>query len=158
MAIFVANESGAVVDEQRLVDLSRHVLADLGVAPLAELSILLVDVDTMEQLHVRYMEESGPTDVLAFPQDELDDRPVDDDDEAAPPTLLGDVVLCPEVAAAQARSVGHTTTDELDILCTHGILHLLGFDHGEPEEEQAMFREQARLIAGWRGAGSRAQS
>ena len=154
MAIFVANESGIVVDEQRLVDLSTYVLRELGVAPLAELSVLLVDVGTMEQLHVRWMDESGPTDVMAFPQDELDDRPHDDDDESAPPTLLGDVVLCPEVATAQARSVGHTMTDELDTLCTHGILHLLGFDHAEPEEEQAMFREQARLLASWRSAGA----
>ncbi|MDQ1709333.1 MAG: putative rRNA maturation factor [Frankiaceae bacterium] len=154
MAIFVANESGAVVDEQRLVDLSRHVLADLGVAPLAELSVLLVDIDTMEKLHIRYMDEPGPTDVLAFPQDELDDRPIYDDDDSAPPTLLGDVVLCPEVATAQARSVGHTMTDELDVLCTHGILHLLGYDHGEPEEEQEMFRQQARLLAAWRGAAA----
>jgi len=157
MAIFVANESGAIVDEQRLVDLSRHVLSALSVAPLAELSILLVDVDTMEQLHVRYMDEPGPTDVLAFPQDELDDRPVDDDDESAPPTLLGDVVLCPEVATAQAQSVGHTMTDELDMLCTHGILHLLGFDHAEPDDEQAMFREQARLLTAWRGVSPGAQ-
>ncbi len=66
--------------------------------------------------------------------------------------LLGDVVLCPTVAAAQAVKVGHSTTDELDVLCTHGILHLLGFDHAEPQEEQAMFREQARLLAAWRGA------
>ena len=150
MAIFLANECGSLIDEQRLVDLSRHVLADLGVAPLAELSILLVDAATMEQLHVRYMDEPGPTDVMAFPQDEIDDRPLDDEDETAPPTLLGDVVLCPEVATAQARSVGHTMTDELDVLCTHGILHLLGFDHAEPEEKQAMFREQDRLLAGWR--------
>jgi probable rRNA maturation factor len=154
VTIFVANESGTVVDEQRLVALSTYVLRELGVAALAELSVLLVDVGTMEQLHVRWMGEPGPTDVMAFPQDELDDRPLDDDDEAAPPTLLGDVVLCPEVATAQAKSVGHTMTDELDILCAHGILHLLGFDHAEPEEEEAMFREQARLLASWRTSGA----
>jgi probable rRNA maturation factor len=86
VAIFVANESGATVDEQRLVDLSRHVLAAMGVAPLAELSILLVDAGHMEKLHVQWMGEPGPTDVMAFPQDELDDRPPPDDDHDVPPT------------------------------------------------------------------------
>jgi probable rRNA maturation factor len=155
VAIFVANESGATVDEQSLVALARHVLDQMGVAPMAELSILLVDVGAMEQLHVRWMNEPGPTDVLAFPMDELEGtrmvaHPGDDDEPE--PALLGDVVLCPEVAAAQAVTAGHSTEDELHLLCTHGVLHLLGYDHGEPEEEQAMFREQARLLASWRAA------
>jgi probable rRNA maturation factor len=149
VSVFVANESGASVDEQRLVVLAQHVLAEMGVSPLAELSILLVDTGHMERLHVQWMGEPGPTDVLAFSQDELDDRPLDDDDEV-PPTLLGDVVLCPVVAAKQAETLGHSTAAELDTLCTHGILHLLGYDHAEPEEEQLMFREQARLLESWR--------
>jgi probable rRNA maturation factor len=153
MSIFVANESGATVDESSLVALARHVLDAMGVAPLAELSILLVDVGAMEQLHVRWMNEPGPTDVLAFPMDELEGtrmsaHPGDEDDPE--PALLGDVVLCPEVAAAQAVAAGHSTEDELHLLCTHGVLHLLGYDHTEPEDEQAMFREQARLLAAWR--------
>jgi len=153
MSIFVANESGAAVDEERLVELARHVLAEMGVSAMAELSILLVDVNAMEQLHVRWMNEPGPTDVLAFPMDELEGtrmatKPGDDD--PVEPALLGDVVLCPEVAARQAVTAGHSTEDELHLLCTHGVLHLLGFDHAEPEEEQAMFREQARLLASWR--------
>jgi probable rRNA maturation factor len=98
----------------------------------------------MEKLHVQWMGEPGPTDVMAFPQDELDDRPPPDDDHDVPPTLLGDVVLCPTVAEAQALKVGHSTTDELDVLCTHGILHLLGYDHAEEKEERAMFAEQAQ--------------
>jgi probable rRNA maturation factor len=153
MSIFVANESGTGVDEQRLVDLARHVLADMGVSPLAELSILLVDSAHMERLHVQWMGEPGPTDVLAFSQDELDDRPLDDDEEV-PPTLLGDVVLCPAVAAQQAQTVGHATAVELDMLCTHGILHLLGFDHAEPDEERLMFREQARVLQSWHAVES----
>jgi probable rRNA maturation factor len=155
VAIFVANESGTAVDETGLVTLARYVLDQLGVAPMAELSIMLVDVNAMEQLHVRWMNEPGPTDVLAFPMDELEGtrmvaHPGDDDDPE--PALLGDVVLCPEVAAAQAVTAGHSMEDELHLLCTHGILHLLGYDHGEPEEEQAMFREQARLLAAWRAS------
>jgi probable rRNA maturation factor len=153
VSVFVANESGATVDEASLVELARHVLDQMGVAPMAELSILLVDVGAMEQLHVRWMNEPGPTDVLAFPMDELEGTRMvahPGDDEEPEPALLGDVVLCPEVAATQAAAAGHTTLDELHLLCTHGVLHLLGYDHADPEEEQAMFREQARLLASWR--------
>ena len=148
MAIFVANESDWRVDEDALVALSRHVLDQMGVDPLAELSILLVDTGAMEQLNLQWMESSGPTDVLAFPMDEL--RPGRRDEPDEDPGLLGDVVLCPEVAAKQAAVAGHSAEDELHLLCTHGILHLLGYDHAEPEEEREMFGEQARLLAGWR--------
>ena len=92
------------------------------------------------------MDEPGPTDVLAFPMDEL--RPPTDDEEPEP-GLLGDVVLCPEVAATQARAAGHSTADELYLLCAHGILHLLGYDHAEPEEEREMFGLQGRIVAAW---------
>ena len=157
MSVFVANESGTPVDEESLVALARHVLDQMGIAPMAELSILLVDVGAMEQLHVRWMNEPGPTDVLAFPMDELEGTRMSShpgDDDPPEPALLGDVVLCPEVARRQAATAGHSMEDELHLLCTHGVLHLLGFDHGEPEEEQAMFREQARLLASWRARTS----
>ena len=164
MSIEVANESGVVVDEEGLVRVARHVLDRLGVSPLAELSLLLVDVEQMEKLHIRWMGEEGPTDVLAFPMDELDLRgsrgvghgsghggAADDDDEASP-AVLGDVVLCPEVAERQGREAGHGTEAELHLLCTHGVLHLLGYDHGEPEEHQEMFGLQAELLSSWRSA------
>ena len=156
MSIFVANESGTQVDEESLVELARHVLGEMGVAPMAELSILLVDVKAMEGLHIRWMNEPGPTDVLAFPMDELEGTRMTHpgDDEPVEPALLGDVVLCPEIATKQAATAGHTMQDELHLLCTHGVLHLLGYDHAEPEEEQAMFREQARLLASWRTRAS----
>ncbi len=160
MTIDVVNESGAPVDEHALVDVARYVLARMGVSPLAELSISLQDVVEMERMHVQYMDEPGPTDVLAFPQDELDLRgsrgvpqgSVPDDDDDTPPTLLGDVVLCPEVAAKQAAAAGHSTLDELQLLTTHGVLHLLGFDHGTPEEHAEMFGLQDELLAGFRSA------
>ncbi len=153
MSIEIANESGVEVDSDAILAVARHALDEMGVNPLAELSILLVDVGAMEQLHVRWMNEPGPTDVLAFPMDELEGTRMvahPGDDEEPEPALLGDVVLCPEVAATQAAAAGHTTLDELHLLCTHGVLHLLGYDHADPEEEQAMFREQARLLASWR--------
>ena len=147
MSIDVANESGAAVDETALVALSRHVLDRLGIHPLAELSLLLVDEGAMEALHVQWMDEEGPTDVLAFPMDEL--RPARGEDDEPAPGLLGDVVLCPTVAARQASEAGHSTEDELHLLATHGILHLLGYDHAEPEEKEEMFALQGELLASW---------
>lgn len=144
MSIEVNDESGDDIDAERIAALSRYVLDRLEVHPQAELSVLAVDVDAMTALHVRYMDEDGPTDVLSFPMDEL--RPGSDDAEPEP-GLLGDVVLCPPVAAQQAAAAGHSTEEELDLLTTHGILHLLGFDHAEPEEEREMFGLQKRLLA-----------
>ena len=150
MTIEVANESGADVDVFALEKLARHVLDEMGVHPLVELSIRLVDVPAMTALHEHFMNEPGPTDVLAFPMDELHDQRADtDEDEDAPPTLLGDVVLCPEVARDQAAQAGHGTEDELHLLCTHGVLHLLGYDHADPAEEREMFSTQTRLLQSW---------
>ncbi len=162
MSIEVANESGVPVDEQQLVRVARHVLDRLGVSPLAELSVLLVDQDAMEKLHVRWMGEPGPTDVLAFPMDELDLRGSrgvghggSDEPEDPGPAVLGDVVLCPAVAARQAEQAGHGPEDELQLLCTHGVLHLLGYDHGDPEEHAEMFGLQDELLSTWRDARAR---
>ena len=146
MTIDVNDESGAGVDAPRLAALARFVLDRLRVHPLAELSVLAVDAEAMTALHVQWMDEPGPTDVLSFPMDEL--RPGTDDRDPEP-GLLGDVVLCPSVAATQAVAAGHSTDDELDLLCTHGILHLLGYDHAEPEEEREMFGLQRALLEAW---------
>ncbi|MGQ0630741.1 MAG: rRNA maturation RNase YbeY [Sporichthyaceae bacterium] len=150
MNVDICNESGIAVEVDPLLDLVRHVMDAQGIHPAAELSVLLVDVGTMEQLHVRWMDEPGPTDVLAFPMDEL--RPGRRDDPEADPGLLGDVVLCPEVAARQAAAAGHSMDDELHMLATHGLLHLLGYDHDEPGEEAVMFGEQNSLLASWRAS------
>jgi probable rRNA maturation factor len=162
VSIEIRNESGVEVDEAALAALARNVLDGMRVHPLAELSVLLVDEAAMAGLHERWMGEDGPTDVLAFPMDELGlphpggtQAEHGADDEAAE-TLLGDVVLCPQVAVEQARKADHGVQDELDLLCTHGILHLLGYDHAEPEEHAAMFGLQDRLLSGWhqeRGSG-----
>jgi probable rRNA maturation factor len=149
VSIEIANESGIPVDERTLERLARFVLNELGVHPLVELSIRLVDVEAMTALHVHFMDEPGPTDVLAFPMDELHDQRDDVDSPDGPPTLLGDVVLCPAVAERQAREAGHTMDAELHLLCTHGILHLLGYDHADPAQEREMFGEQTRLLTGW---------
>jgi probable rRNA maturation factor len=159
VTIDIYNESGFTVEEKQLERVARHVLDRMGVSPLAELSVVLVDVERMTDLHVKYMQEPGPTDVLAFPMDELDlrgsrgvphgsghEHDHGDLDEPAP-AMLGDVVLCPEVAERQAKEAGHSTEDELQLLCTHGVLHLLGFDHGDAEEHAEMFGLQGELLS-----------
>jgi probable rRNA maturation factor len=151
MSIDIANEAGIEVDEVGLEAVARFTLEQLRIHPLAELSILLVDEQAMTDLHERWMGEPGPTDVLSFPMDEL--RPPHMDGgrtETGPdPALLGDVVLCPSVAAGQAEKAGHPTQDELELLCVHGILHLLGYDHAEPEEHAAMFGLQGQVLKAW---------
>ncbi len=158
MTIEINNESSSTVDDVALMQLARHVLDALGINPLAELSVVLLDSDAMAALHEQWMEVPGPTDVMAFPMDGADlvdararhDVSPSSGASATPgDALLGDVVLCPEVAAKQAAQAGHSVEAELHLLCTHGILHLLGYDHGEPEEERVMFDLQARLLTEW---------
>jgi probable rRNA maturation factor len=148
VSIDVNNESGEDVDHDRLVALSRFVLDRLRIHPLAELSLVMVDAPAMAALNEQWMDEPGPTDVLSFPMDEL--RPGSDDREPDP-GLLGDVVLCPRVARDQAAKAGHSVDDELHLLCTHGILHLLGYDHADPDEEREMFGLQKDLLQAWQG-------
>ncbi|MDP9845669.1 rRNA maturation RNase YbeY [Streptosporangium lutulentum] len=154
MSTEVNNESGVEIDEGLIVSLAGHVLERMGINPLAELSILVVDEEAMSVLHEQWMGEPGPTDVLAFPMDELRPGPVPgarhEGDAPTDPALLGDVVLCPQVAAKQAAEAGHSTEAELEMLCTHGILHLLGYDHAEPDEHKEMFGLQGELLESWR--------
>jgi probable rRNA maturation factor len=148
MTIEVLNESGLDLDELRTQRLARFVMDRMRVHPLAELCVTAVDEDTIAELNAKWMEKEGPTDVLAFPMDELRPGLVNDEPEEG---VLGDIVLCPSMAAGQATTAGHSLTAELDLLTVHGILHLLGYDHAEPEEHEEMFGLQARLLAEWVG-------
>jgi probable rRNA maturation factor len=151
MSIEIANESGVPVDETSIVSVARFALSTMRVDPLAELSVLLVDIEAMTELHQRWMDLPGPTDVIAFPMDEMDGARRPDAPDAGP-ALLGDVVLCPAFARDQARKAGHGLLDELHLLTVHGVLHLLGYDHAEPDEEREMFALQSRILAGFRAA------
>jgi len=146
MTVEINNESGVEVDEQRLVALAIFALDSLRIHPQTELSILLVDTDTMAAYHEKYMDEPGPTDVLSFPMDELR---APDADEEPPLGLLGDIVLCPSVTAAQAADSNRTPEEEADYLLIHGLLHLLGHDHAEPAEKKVMFDLNDKIIAAW---------
>ncbi len=146
MSVEVLNESGVDVDVDHFTWLARFTLRRLRVHPQAELCLKLVDEPTIAEYNKRWLGNEGPTDVLSFPMDEL--RPGDEGDphEAG---ILGDLLLCPQYAAGQAPTYHRTVEDELDLLTIHGILHLLGYDHGEPDTEQEMFTLQARLLAEW---------
>jgi probable rRNA maturation factor len=141
--IDVNNETDAQIDELEFAELARFVLREMNVADGAELAIMFVDEPAMEQLHIQWMDEPGPTDVLSFPMDEL--RP-GTPDAPSPAGLLGDIVVCPSVASRQAAAAGHSAEEEMLLLTTHGLLHLLGYDHAEPEDEREMFDLQRRLL------------
>jgi len=150
VSVFIANESPVDADETGLVALARHVLDALQLPPLVELSVLLVDLTTMEDLNTQFAGVNAPTDVLAFEQDDAIAAGTPDEDDV-PETLLGDVVICPEYAREGATRAGHPLAAELELLLTHGILHLCGYDHGEPDAEDTreMFGRQHQLLASW---------
>jgi len=157
--VFGADEQDAVeIDVLRWVRLAQLVLEEERVPVDAELSVLFVAEDTIADLNERFLDGSGPTDVLAFP---LDDEPLPggrhpdeggrgpgtpaDADE--PPTVLGDVLVCPAVARRQAGELGRSLDDELALLVVHGVLHLLDYDHAEPDDEERMRRREGELLA-----------
>ncbi len=144
--IDVNNESGMEADQLGLVALARFALDRLRIHPLADLSILLVDETTMADYHERFMDLPGPTDVMSFPMDELH-APRDDDEP--PMGLLGDIVLCPQVTALQASENGREPNAEAEYLLIHGLLHLLGHDHADPDEKAVMFSLNDKIIAAW---------
>lgn len=146
MSIEIQNESGLDFDARNAQQLAGFVLAEMRVHPQADLCITAVDEDTIAELNGKWMDKEGPTDVLAFPMDELRPGKVNEEPEEG---VLGDLVLCPAVAAAQAETAGHSTQAELDLLTVHGILHLLGYDHAEPDEHKLMFDLQAQLLSRW---------
>ncbi|MDY6055436.1 rRNA maturation RNase YbeY [Micrococcus sp.] len=143
MAVEIVNESGTDVPEQELLRMARHVYAALYVHENAETAVTVVDAARMAELHEDWMSLPGPTDVMSLPMDEL--RP--GQAEAPSEGVLGDVVLCPEVAADQAARGGHSRDDELMLLLTHGMLHLLGYDHMTDEDRAEMFALQDRLVS-----------
>ncbi|MHC2799998.1 rRNA maturation RNase YbeY [Corynebacterium hesseae] len=152
MSIEFINESGyGGVNEEMLIDVCSYALGRLDVNPDAECTITAVDLDTIADLHVRWMDLEGPTDVMSFPMDELTPGATGGRPDAAEagPAMLGDIVLCPEFAQRQATAAGHSLGHELALLTVHGCLHLLGYDHTTAAEEKEMFGLQNELLADW---------
>jgi len=156
VGIEICNESGAAIPEASIAAAARFAMDRMGVSLLAELSVLLVSSRVMADLHERWMDLPGPTDVLAFPMDDAEEGSLlaggKPDSPSGGPALLGDIVLCPEVAREQALAAGHSVLDELHLLTVHGVLHLLGYDHAEPAQECEMFALQDRILEEFRRA------
>ncbi len=144
MTVDVLNESGVEVDVAALTSLCRFVMRRMRLHPQTEMTLRLVDPETIATLNEQWMGKKGPTDVLSFPMDELTPGR-----EGPEPGYLGDIALCPQVAEQQAPAAGHDRDDEMALLAVHGILHLLGYDHAEPEEHAEMFGIQGRLLVEW---------
>jgi probable rRNA maturation factor len=147
MNVDVLDESGDGSDVVALTRLCRFVMRRMRLHPATELTVRLVDADTMAVLNQQWMGQQGPTDVLSFPMDEL--TPGRDDEPSEESGYLGDIAVCPQVAAQQAPAAGHSPSDEVDLLVVHGILHLLGYDHATPDEHREMFSVQGRLLLEW---------
>ncbi len=145
MGIEIGNNGSTSCNEDEIVSAAAFTLEKMGIHPDSDLSITLVDEAEITQLHVQWMDLPGPTDVLSFPMDEI--KPFS---AANGPGIIGDIVLCPEFAAKQP--IKHSVDDEIALLTIHGTLHLLGFDHVEPEEEKAMFTLQDETLAQWKAS------
>jgi probable rRNA maturation factor len=149
-SIQFSDESGmepAHWTSEGLIQQTSFVLNALHLDPETEVSITFVDSERMAELHLEHMGEPGPTDVMSWRMDDLLPGTFDN---PSPAGVLGDVVICPQFAADQAVVAGHGVGEEIELLLTHGLLHLLGHDHVEPEEHQVMFSLQDDLLAAWR--------
>ena len=142
MAIEILNETSYDLDIQRIVSLGKHLYSNLHIAPESELAVVFVDNDAMSHLHQEWMGLEGPTDVMSFPMDEL--RP--GTQQAPAQGLLGDIVISPQVASEHAQRGGHSVADEIALLVTHGLLHLMGYDHHDEDEKHQMFTLQNQLL------------
>jgi probable rRNA maturation factor len=148
-AITVTSESRMSCDEPAIIDMLTHHMAHMGIDSTSPIGVTFVDEPQMTKLHEEWMHEPGPTDVLSFPMDEVRSAP---DGQVPTFGVLGDIVVCLPVAGAQAVGHGRTVDEEVQFLVTHGFLHLLGFDHADPAEYEAMFQVQDELLADWRAA------
>ena len=141
MTVDIINRSGALVPESQMHTLINFGIEYMELNPECSISLTFVDVQEMEELHIKWMDEPGPTDVLSFPMDMPEAK--------GDVVTLGDIVIAPAVAAQQADAAGHSINHEIFILATHGLLHILGYDHADPDEEKVMFALQEKIVKEW---------
>lgn len=144
MTIEITNRSGVEAPEKEIESLLTFAMDYMDLHPECELSVTFVDDKEMEELHIKWMDEPGTTDVLSFPMD----LPEGKNDAVT----LGDIVIDPIVAAQQAATAGHSTNHEIFILASHGLLHILGYDHADKDEEKVMFELQETIVKKWSSA------
>ena len=147
MNVFFSDEQDRPVDAPSLRAFAEMVVSAEGYGPEAELSVMLVDPDQMSEYNRRFMGRNGPTDVLAFPLEDLTAGEVPPRLTGEPPVVLGDVFLCPSEIEKRARREHLPFENFLHLLLAHGILHLLGYDHDEEETADAMERREEELLA-----------
>ena len=147
MSVFVADEQGDTVALSELHQLAEMVMREEGYPDDAEVTLLFVDESEMASYNERFLDRHGATDVLSFPVEELIPGVVPDTDPQGPPLMLGDVVIAPAYVKRQAAEMGVTFEDELALMVTHGILHLLGYDHTEDVEAERMETRERQLLS-----------
>ena len=142
MTIEVTNSSGQLVPSAEVTSLLTFALGELNLNLECDLNLGFIDDQYMTELHIKWMDEPGSTDVLSFPMDmpEVEGEVV----------TLGDIMISPTFAAAQALTAGHSIEHEIYILATHGLLHIIGYDHAEPDEEKVMFALQEQIVEKWK--------
>ena len=142
MTVELINRSGALIPDKDVQELLNYGIEYMELSPECEISLTFVDETEMEELHIKWMDEPGSTDVLSFPMDMPESK--------TDAVTLGDIVIAPAVAARQAVAAGHSAEHEIFILASHGLLHILGYDHADPDEERIMFALQEKIVASWR--------
>jgi len=140
MTIEISNRSGQLVPSDKCLSLLTFAYGKLELHPECDLNLTFIDDREMEALHIKWMELPGSTDVLSFPMD------MPEDGEAV---TLGDIVISPRFAEDQAVKAGHSTNHEIFILATHGLLHILGYDHEDLDDEKVMFALQEAIVSEW---------
>ncbi|NBV66859.1 MAG: rRNA maturation RNase YbeY [Actinobacteria bacterium] len=141
MTIEITNKSGALAPGEQILSLLTFAMSKLDLHPDCDLNVTFVDDAEMTELHIKWMDEPGSTDVLSFPMDLPETQ--------GEIVTLGDIVISPDFATAQAKVAGHSPEHEMFILATHGLLHILGYDHAEPQDEKVMFDLQESLVKQW---------
>ena len=147
MSVFLANEQGERVELTELRGLAETILRDEGYPETAEVTILLVSDDEMAGYNERFLDRDGPTDVLAFPLEELIPGVTPDLNPHGPPLMLGDVLIAPSYVRRNAAEMGVGYEDEIALMVTHGLLHLLGYDHEDDEDAQRMEDKERHLLS-----------
>lgn len=147
MSVFLADEQDESVDLEPLRGLAELVLREEGYPEVAELTVLLVNDSEMSSYNDRFLNRPGPTDVLAFPVEELVPGAVPDHDPSGPPLMIGDVIVAPAYVGRQANEYGVSFSDEMALMVTHGILHLLGYDHLDDEDADRMERRETEILS-----------
>ena len=147
MPVELSDEQDDPLETSQLGSLAQLVLVEEKVDPSALVSVTFIGTEPMSELNARHLGMPSPTDVLAFPIEDLSPGSYPSLGPEEPPLLIGDVVICPEVVRSQALDVGVSFDDEMALMVVHGVLHLLGYDHEEDEEAKRMERREQELLA-----------